>query len=60
MRVTGTVRKPEASARVLRHPTLQPGQPRESPSLTPSAADKSAHGKHPPHGFPAQIPVVST
>lgn len=36
MRVTGTVRKPEARAGGLRHPTLQPGQPRESASLTPS------------------------
>lgn len=60
MSLTANVRKPEARARVLRHPTLQPGQPRKSASLTSSAGDKSTRGKHPPHGFPARIPVVST
>lgn len=58
--VTANVRKPEARAGVLRHPALQPGQPRKSASLTASAGDKSARGKHSPHSFPAQIPVVST
>lgn len=60
MRVTADVRKPEARAGVLRHPALQPGQPRESANLTSSAGGKSAREKRPPHDFPAQTPVVST